>query len=353
MSSTNNNNNNNKYTPPANHILHSSFGHPLLKQWNIENQVVAENILYPIFVCEKDDYKEEIKSLPGQYRWSVDRLPELLGPLVELGLKSVIVFGVLVDSKLKDATGSNATLPDSPAAKALTFIKTNYPSLLRVVDVCLCGYTDHGHCGVLNCDHSINNQPSIEQLAAISVNFAQCGAQVIAPSDMMDGRIGSIKEALINAGFGSTVSVMSYSAKFASTFYGPFRDAAGSGAQFGDRSNYQLPPGSRGLALRAIQRDIEEGADFVMVKPGMPYLDIVRDCSNYANERGIPVAVYHVSGEYAMLWHGANNGAFKLRDAVMESMLAFRRAGATVILTYFAQEVLEALKGIKREPPTV
>lgn len=306
--------------------------------------MTAENILYPIFVCEETNYKEEIKSLPGQYRWSVDRLPELLDPLVELGLQSVIVFGVLNDSKLKDAEGNHATKLDSPAAKALTFIKEKYPTLLRVVDVCLCGYSDHGHCGILNHDHSINNQPSIEQLAKISVNFATAGAQVIAPSDMMDGRIGSIKQALAAAGFGSSVSVMAYSAKFASVFYGPFRDAAGSGAKFGDRSNYQLPPGSRGLAIRAIQRDIEEGADFVMVKPGMPYLDIVRDCSNYAAERGIPVAVYHVSGEYAMLWWGAQHGAFKLEEAVMESMLAFRRAGASVILTYYAKEILEVLK---------
>jgi porphobilinogen synthase len=325
-------------------MLHSSFGHPLLKKWNVENEVTAENILYPIFVCESTDYKEEIKSLPGQYRWSVDRLPELLDPLIELGLQSVIVFGVLVDPSLKDETGSNALSPNSPAARALTFLKENYPTLLRVVDVCLCGYTDHGHCGVLNCDHSINNQPSIELLADISVNFAQCGAQVIAPSDMMDGRIGSIKQSLKQNGFGSTVSVMAYSAKFASIFYGPFRDAAGSGAKFGNRSNYQLPPGSRGLAIRAIERDIEEGADFVMVKPGMPYLDIVRDCSNFAAERGIPVAVYHVSGEYAMIYWGAQHGAFKLEEAVMESMLAFRRAGATVILTYYAKEVLEALK---------
>lgn len=332
------------YTPAANKMLHSSFGAPLLKKWNIEHQVAAENILYPIFVCEKSDYKEEIKSLPGQYRWSVDRLPELLDPLVALGLESVIVFGVLTDDGLKDPEGSYATKLESPAARALSFIKDKYPTLLRVVDVCLCGYSDHGHCGVLNCDHSINNQLSIEQLAKISVTFAQAGAQVIAPSDMMDGRIGSIKQALKAAGFGSTVSVMSYSAKFASIFYGPFRDAAGSGAKFGNRSNYQLPPGSRGLAMRAVQRDIEEGADFVMVKPGMPYLDIVRDCANYAQERGVPTAVYHVSGEYAMLYHGAQAGAFGLQEAVMESMLAFRRAGACIILTYFAKEVLEALK---------
>ena len=332
------------YVPPPKHLLHPSFGQPLLKSWNIEHQVTADNILFPVFVVDQDNHKEEIKSLPGQYRWSVDRLDELLKPLIELGLRSVILFGVLTETAKKDPTGSFAVNPESPVIRALKYLRATYPELLLVCDVCLCGYSSHGHCGVLCEDCSIDNQPSIEVLAEMSVAFARAGCQVIAPSDMMDGRIGAIKAALVANGFGSRVAVMSYSAKFASCFYGPFRDAAGSGTKFGNRSNYQLPPGSRGLAIRAIERDIEEGADFVMVKPGMPYLDIVRDCANIAQARGVPVAIYQVSGEYAMLYHAAKAGDINLEEALMESLLAMRRAGASIILTYFAFEALTALK---------
>jgi porphobilinogen synthase len=332
------------YTPAPKNHLHSAFGKPLLKAWNVENQVTADNILYPVFVVDQDNVKEEITSLPGQYRWSVDRLDELIKPLVEIGLRSVILFGVITDNSKKDATATFASAPSSPVIKALQYLRTAYPDLLLVCDVCLCGYSDHGHCGILTPANTIDNQPSIEALARMSVAFADAGCSVIAPSDMMDGRIGAIKAALHAAGHGSTVAVMSYAAKFASCFYGPFRDAAASGCKFGDRSNYQLPAGSRGLAVRAMERDLDEGADFLMVKPGMPYLDIVRDCSNIAEKKGIPVAVYQVSGEYAMLWHAHVAGAIKLEEAVMESMLAFRRAGATVILTYYAEVVLRALR---------
>jgi porphobilinogen synthase len=192
-----------------------------------------------------------------------------------------------------------------------------------MVDLCLCGYTDHGHCGILS-GRAIDNAASVARLAEVAVAFAAAGAHVIAPSDMMDGRVGAIKAALRGAGMGGRVAVMSYSAKFASCMYGPFRDAAHSGMAFGDRSLYQLPPGSRSLALRALQRDVEEGADFVMVKPGGPYLDVCRDA---AERCGVPVAAYQVSGEFAMLHHAAAAGAFELRRAVMESMTGFRRAG--------------------------
>jgi porphobilinogen synthase len=202
-------------------------------------------------------------------------------------------------------------------------------------------YTSHGHCGILKSDHTVDNAASIARLAAIAVAYAAAGAHLIAPTDMMDGRVGAIKAGLRAAGHGSTVAVMSYAAKFASCFYGPFRDAAHSGMSFGDRSLYQLPPGSASLALRAVARDVEEGADFVMVKPGGPYLDICRDV---VAASPVPVAVYQVSGEYAMLWHAAAAGAFDLRRAVMESLVAFRRAGVTVIITYYAPRVLEWLK---------
>ncbi len=192
----------------------------------------------------------------------------------------------------------------------------------------------------MKADHNVDNSASIHRLGEIAAAYADAGAHVIAPSDMMDGRVAAIKSALKARGHGSRVSVMSYSAKFASCFYGPFRDAAHSGMSFGDRSFYQLPPGSRSLAIRAVDRDIEEGADFVMVKPGGPYLDICRDV---AERSSVPVAVYHVSGEYAMLYHAATAGAFDLKRAVMESMVSFRRAGVTIIITYFAPRVLEWL----------
>jgi porphobilinogen synthase len=201
-------------------------------------------------------------------------------------------------------------------------------------------YTSHGHCGILKPDHCVDNQASIDRLGQIAAAYADAGAHVIAPSDMMDGRIGAIKAALTARGHGSKVAVMSYAAKFASCFYGPFRDAAHSGMSFGDRSLYQLPPGSRSLALRAVQRDLAEGADFVMVKPGGPYLDICRDVAEIST---VPVAVYQVSGEFAMLHHAAAAGAFDLRRAVMECLTGFRRAGVSIIITYFAPTVLKWL----------
>jgi porphobilinogen synthase len=315
----------------------------LLKTWNSEAPVRAEHLQYPIFVTDDEGQKAEIKSLPGQHRWSVDRLPELLEPLVALGLRSIILFGVFTSDAAKTADGAAGYADNSPVVRALKLIREQFPALFVAVDVCLCAYTTHGHCGVLHDDCSINNEASIKQLAAMSVAFARAGAQMISPSDMMDGRVGAIKVALAAAGLGGKVPVMSYSAKFASCFYGPFRDAAGSGAKFGNRGNYQLPPYSRGLALRAIERDLDEGADFLMVKPGMPYLDVVRDCAERCRDRGVPVAIYHVSGEYAMLYHGAAAGAFGLEEAVMEALGSMRRAGATVILTYFTPLVLEVL----------
>lgn len=336
----------NLYEPPAGHILHSSFGHPLTKQWNVERSVQAEHICYPIFVHELDDVVTPIESLPGQSRWGIPKLSELLTPLVAKGLRSVILFGVVNDASKKDAKASFATDPQTPVLRAIEYIKKNFPSLLIMTDVCLCAYTSHGHCGFLTEEGHIDNQPSINRLAEMATAHALAGAHVVAPSDMMDGRIGAIKAALRVAGKASQVSVMAYSSKFASCFYGPFRDAAGSGCKFGNRGSYQLPPGSRGLAIRAAERDIEEGADFVMVKPGGPYLDIVRDVANVAEKKGIPVAIYHVSGEYAMLYWGAKHGAFNLEEAVMESLLGMRRAGATVLITYYADLALDAVKKV-------
>lgn len=328
-----------RYTPSPKHCLHSSFSQPLLKRWNTECTLSADNFIYPVFVSDAEHGSEAIKSLPGQSRWSIEALPELLDPLVKKGLRSIMIFGVI--TKVESKIGNKAMFDDAPVCAAIRFVAEKYPSLLICADVCLCTFSEDGHCGFTTEEGVIQNQDSINTLADMAVLYAKAGVHVICPSDMMDGRIGAIKTALAQSGFGNTVAVMAYSAKFASCFYGPFRDAACSGAKKGDRSNYQLPPPSRGLAIRAIQRDIDEGADFVMVKPGMPYLDIVRDCAEIANKQGIPTAIYQVSGEYAMIYHAAKAGAMDLTGAVVESCMGMRRAGANIIITYFINEVLD------------
>jgi porphobilinogen synthase len=255
---------------------------------------------------------------------------------------------------VKDGRGSLADDPaTSPVVRAIPIIRKRFPSLYIACDLCLCAYTEHGHCGVMNkiedgtaggCGGwAIDNQASIDRLGQIALAYAKAGAHMIAPSDMMDGRIGAIKAALASdkSALESRVAVMSYAAKFASCFYGPFRDAAKSGMSFGDRSLYQLPAGGKGLAKRAVERDLAEGADFVMVKPGMPYLDIVRETADISP---VPVAVYQVSGEWAMLHHAAAAGALDLKKAVMESLLAFKRAGAVLVLSYFTPQVLKWLR---------
>lgn len=279
--------------------------------------------------------------MPNQCRYGVKKLKDAIQPLVDKGLQAILIFGVPKNLP-KDNIGRSATTPNTPVVIALEHLRRWFPRLLLICDVCLCAYTCHGHCGVLNKDGSINNAESIKRLAEISVVYAKAGCHIIAPSDMMDGRVGAIKRALVANGFGNKVSIMSYSAKFASGFYGPFRDAAKSAPSFGDRKNYQLPPGASGLADRAVERDIEEGADMIMVKPGMPYLDIVQQIrTKYPSH---PLAVYQVSGEYAMLYHGAKAGVFNLQQVVMEVLTSMRRAGAVMLISYFTPEVLDWLK---------
>jgi len=254
-------------------------------------------------------------------------------------LRSVLVFGVLTQPESpKDEIGSFATSEKSPAIRAIQTLRKCFPDLLVAADVCLCAYTNHGHCGILESDGTINNQDSIKQIGQVALAYAKAGAQVVAPSDMMDGRVKAIKDALYANGLGGKVAVMSYSSKFASCFYGPFRDAAQSAPSFGDRKAYQLPPPGRDLAIRAALRDVEEGADFVMVKPAGPYLDILRDVKNAVK---VPIACYHVSGEYAMLWHAASAGAFDLKTAVFETLKGMRRAGADIIISYFVPKLLD------------
>jgi porphobilinogen synthase len=320
------------------HRLHPGYGHAVLRAWQGEGAPQPERLVYPVFVADRPRAKESIDALPGLHRWGVRRLREALKPAVRDGLRAVLVFGV-PDSG-KDARGAGADRSDAPVPRAIEELRAAFPDLLVIADVCLCAYTDHGHCGVLRADGTIDNAASVERLAEIAAAYARAGAQVVAPSDMMDGRVAAIRAAL-DAGGGERAAILSYAAKFASCFYGPFREAAKSHPARGDRRAYQLPPGARGLALRAVDRDVAEGADFVMVKPAGPYMDLIRDVRNRVS---VPIATYQVSGEYAMLRHAAAAGAFELRAAVMESLIGLRRAGADILITYFAPDVLRWLK---------
>lgn len=322
-------------------FLHSGFHHALLREWQSSNtHFNPSNLIYPIFITEDENSLEPIKSLPGQYRIGIEKLEEFLRPLVNKGLRSVLLFGIL--TKLaKDDKGSSATDNNNPVIVGIKKLKELFPKLLIICDVCLCAYTAHGHCGILNDDGSLNNSASIEMIGNVALAYAKAGCHVVAPSDMNDGRIGVIKQKLKQHALASKVSVMSYSAKFCSKFYGPFRDAANSAPSSGDRSCYQLPPGSMGLAMRAVERDVVEGADMLMVKPGLAYLDVVRKTKDtFPN---LPLAIYQVSGEYAMLYHGSQAGAFELKDSVLETLQCMRRAGADLIITYFVPQLLDWL----------
>eukprot|EP01118_Nematostelium_gracile_P016096 TRINITY_DN6589_c0_g1_i1.p1 TRINITY_DN6589_c0_g1~~TRINITY_DN6589_c0_g1_i1.p1 ORF type:complete len:331 (+),score=101.71 TRINITY_DN6589_c0_g1_i1:76-1068(+) len=325
------------------HILHSGYAHPLMREWQNEAPLLVSQLMFPIFVTDQHNSMVEIKSLPDIYQISVDRLEEYLSPMVQKGLRSVLIFGVITDLEKnpKDATGSVALSDNSPVVGAIKVLRKAFPELLVAVDVCLCGYTDHGHCGIFSSDGVFDNDQSIYRLAEVATHYAKAGAQMVAPSDMMDGRIAAIKKMLKENGLSNRVAVMSYAAKFASCFYGPFRDAAHSAPSFGDRRCHQLPPNGRGLAIRAAKRDEAEAADVLMIKPAGPYLDIVREIKDSVN---VPVAVYHVSGEYAMLWHAAAAGAFNLKTAVLETLGGMRRAGADIIITYYAPKLLDWLK---------
>ncbi|CAK5281769.1 unnamed protein product [Mycena citricolor] len=321
-------------------ILQGGYQHPLSRQWQSRRQLTKSMLMYPIFITDDPNASDEIATLPGQRRWGVNQLEGFLGPLVKKGLQSIILFGVPLSCP-KDFRGTPADDEEGPVILAIKKIRTLFPDLYIACDVCLCEYTDHGHCGLLHNDGTINTEPSVERIAEVALNYAKAGAHCVAPSDMMDGRIKYIKRALIDAGYGNKCTLMSYSAKFASALYGPFRDAAGSAPSFGNRKCYQLPPAGRGLARRAIQRDTAEGADIIMVKPAMPYLDIIADAAQLAPDH--PLACYQVSGEFAMIHAGAAAGVYPLRDLAFESVDGMLRAGATLILTYFTPDFLEWL----------
>ncbi|WP_126427964.1 porphobilinogen synthase [Brevibacillus marinus] len=304
-----------------------------------EHHVRIEDLIYPLFVVEGAGIKQEVPSMPGIYQFSLDRLGDELREVVELGIQAVIVFGIPAE---KDACGSQAYAEDGIVQRAIRQIKAVHPELVVVADTCLCEYTDHGHCGVVE-EGYVQNDPSLSLLVQTAVSQARAGADVIAPSNMMDGFVAAIRQGLDEAGF-LEVPIMSYAVKYASSYYGPFREAAQSAPQFGDRRSYQMDPANAREGLREAAADVAQGADFLMVKPGLAYLDMV----HRLRERfDLPLVVYNVSGEYAMVKAAAANGWVDEQQIVLETMVGFKRAGADLIITYHAKDVARWLKGGK------
>ena len=305
-----------------------------IREMFAETSLRKEDLIYPLFVKDGVDEVEEIKSLKGQKQYTVDRLDEVIKELKDLGIRSVILFGV---PEHKDACGSGAYAKDGVVQRAIRKIKEIDKDFIVIGDVCMCEYTDHGHCGILHGDY-VDNDETVSYLQKIAVSMAEAGVDIVAPSDMMDGRVAKIREALDEAGY-INVSIMSYASKFASNYYGPFRDAAGSAPSFGDRKQYQMDYRNKKEALREILSDVDEGADMLIVKPAMAYGDIMKLASEETN---LPIVAYSVSGEYAMLYDAVANGLVK-EDIIMETMLSFKRAGANLIITYFAKYLAERL----------
>lgn len=302
-----------------------------------ETEISVKDLIYPVFVVPGKNIKHEIESLPGNYHWSVDRVLECIDEVVKLGIPSIILFGL---PSYKNAIGSSAWDMEEPVQQACMLIKSKYPELVITTDVCLCEYTEHGHCGVLENGCTVNNDETLPLLAKVAVSHAKAGADIIAPSNMMDGYVHAIRTALDEAGF-INVPIMAYSAKFASAYYGPFRAAADSTPAAGDRKGYQMDPANSDEALRETYLDIEEGADIIMVKPALAFLDIVQRVHETFNR---PLCVYNVSGEYAMVKAAAAKGWIEEKRIVMETMLAFKRAGAKMIITYHALDVAKWLQ---------
>ena len=300
-----------------------------------ETVLQVEDLVYPLFLVPGEKIKKEISSLPGQYHLSVDQAVLLAQEAWGLGIRSVLLFGL---PSYKDEQGSSAWDLQQPVQLAMTAIKKALPEMVVIGDVCLCEYTSHGHCGLL-AGETVDNDPTLELLAKVAVSQAKAGADIVAPSDMMDGRVQVIREALDDAGF-AQVSIMSYAVKYASAYYGPFRDAADSAPQFGDRRSYQMDPANAREALREAALDAEEGADFLMVKPALAYLDIVRQVKDTYL---LPLATYNVSGEYAMVKAAAQQGWIDEKKIVLETLVSMKRAGADIIITYHAMDAAKWL----------
>ncbi|WP_372802119.1 porphobilinogen synthase [Lutibacter sp.] len=300
-----------------------------------ENKLTIDDLIYPLFIEEGENIETEIVSMPGIKRFSLDTISKELDEVVALDIPAVLLFGI--PSK-KDDTGSETWNEDGIMQQAVRFIKKNYPSLYVITDVCFCEYTSHGHCGIIH-DNDVDNDATLPNIAKQVISHAKAGVDMVAPSGMMDGMIATIREALDNTGF-PNIPIMSYAVKYSSAFYGPFRDAADSAPTFGDRRTYQMDPSNRDEGLREATFDDQEGADILMVKPALSYLDIIRDLKNNFDR---PIACYNVSGEYAMIKAAAANGWIDGERVMMESLLSMKRAGADIIITYFAKEVAKVL----------
>lgn len=311
---------------------------PAMRKMVRETRLSAADMIYPIFVEEGEGLTAPVESMPTVYRYSIDRLEEILPQIAESGIAGLLIFGV---PKHKDEFATEAYCDEGVTQQAIRYIKKNYPELIVIADVCLCEYTSHGHCGVI-CGEKILNDETLPLLSKMAVSMAKAGADIIAPSDMMDGRVAAIRAALDESGY-IDVPIMSYSAKFASGYYSPFRDAADSAPSFGDRKTYQMDPANRREALREIADDIDEGADMVMVKPALPYLDILREARDMTD---LPLAAYNVSGEFSMVKAAAKLGWIDEKRIVMENMTAIKRAGADIIITYHA---LDAAKWLRED----
>jgi porphobilinogen synthase len=301
-----------------------------------ETRLLPEDLIHPLFVCPGRDVSRPVASMPGVAQLSVDRIVAEAREIHAAGVPAIVLFGI---PSAKDAQGSEAWSDNGEVQRAVREIKEHLPELVVITDVCLCEYTSHGHCGLLAGD-SVDNDPTVELLARVAVSHARAGADMVAPSDMMDGRVGAIRHALDQDGF-EQVAIMAYAAKFASAFYGPFREAAESTPQFGDRRGYQMDPANGDEAMREIAMDLEEGADIVMVKPALPYLDLIRRARDTFN---CPIAAYNVSGEYAMIRAAGLNGWIDEERAIMEVLTGIKRAGARMILTYFAKQAARMIR---------
>ena len=301
-----------------------------------ETRVDKSDLVYPIFVIEGENLKNSVDSMPGVYQYSIDRLDEEIDRVTEAGVSAILIFGIPAH---KDEVGSEAYNDEGVTQRAIRRIKEKAPELLVIADVCLCEYTSHGHCGLI-CEGEILNDETLPLLAKMSVSLAKAGADIIAPSDMMDGRVAAIRKALDENGFCNKM-IMAYSAKFASGFYGPFREAAHSAPSFGDRKTYQMDPANRKEAIRECMEDIKEGADIIMVKPALAYLDVLREV---ADRTDYPLCAYNVSGEYSMVKAAAANGWIDEKKIVMEIMTGIKRAGAKIIITYHALDVAKWLE---------
>lgn len=302
-----------------------------------ENRLTVDDLVYPLFATNGEKVKNEITSMPCCYQLSLDFIMEEVAEVHKLGIPAVLLFGI---PAYKDEVGSTAFDDEEAVQKAIKEIKTQYPDMLVIPDLCMCEYTSHGHCGILDNRGNVKNDETLEVLQKIALSYARAGADMVAPSDMMDGRIGAIREALDANGF-SHIPIMAYSAKYASSYYGPFREAAESTPAFGDRRSYQMDPPNSNEALKEVWLDIEEGADIVMVKPALAYMDIIR---RVKDEVDVPVAAYNVSGEYSMVKAAAQNGWIDEKRVVLETLTGMKRAGSDIIITYHAKDVAKWLK---------